>query len=98
MAAMSFFRRIGFLTPLAGLNLILVLIGVLLSFGNQALRLQVTESQQFITQSIQLEGLHQEIVATIARAAVQGNDRQLRELLASHGINLVDPGAAGGAE
>jgi len=95
--AVNMLKKIGFLTPLAGLTLVLVLVNVLLSLGNQFLRLEVNERQQFITQSIQLEELHREIVAALASVAVKSNDRQLKDLLASMGINLVDPRAAGGA-
>ena len=90
---------IGFLTPLAGLTLVLALGNVLLSLGNQYLRLEVDEGQQFITQSIQLEGLNREIVAAIASAAVKNNDEQLKSLLASQGIGISgDPKVAGGAK
>ena len=95
--AANMLKKIGFLTPLAGLTLVLVLVNVLLSLGNQFLRLEVNERQQFITQSIQLEELQREIVAALASVAVKSNDRQLKDLLASMGINLVDPRAAGGA-
>ena len=92
-------KRIGLLTPLAGLLLILVLVNVLLSLGNQSLRLQVGERQQFITQSIQLEGLHREIVTALASVAVKDNDEQLKSLLASQGISFVgNSRAAGGAK
>ena len=97
--AANILKRIGFLTPLAGLILILVLVNLLLSLGNQSLRLQVAESQQFITQSIQLEGLHREIVTALATVAVKNNDEQLKNLLASQGISLIDkPRAAAGAK
>ena len=95
--AANMLKKIGFLTPLAGLTLVLVLVNVLLSLGNQFLRLEVNERQQFITQSIQLDELQREIVAALASVAVKSNDRQLKDLLASMGINLVDPRAAGGA-
>jgi hypothetical protein len=94
--AANILKRIGFLTPLAGLTLALVLVNVLLSFGNQSLRLEINERQQFITQSIQLEGLHREIVTALASIAVKDNDKQLKGLLASQGIGFVgDPGEAG---
>ena len=97
--AANVLKRIGFLTPLAGLILILVLVNLLLSLGNQSLRLQVTERQQFITQSIQLEGLHREIVRTLASVAVKNNDEQLKTLLASQGIGVLgNPRSAGGAK
>lgn len=95
--AASLLKRIGFLTPLAGLTLILVLVNALLSLGNQSLRLEVNERQEFITQSIQLEGLHREIVAALASVAVKENDEQLKSLLASQGVSFVGkPGAEGG--
>jgi len=97
--AANVLKRIGLLTPLAGLLLVLVLVNVLLSLGNQSLRVEVGERQQFITQTIQLEGLHREIVAALASSAVKNNDEQLKSLLASQGISFVgNPGAAGGAK
>jgi predicted Holliday junction resolvase-like endonuclease len=98
MAAYSL-KRIGFLSPLAVLILILVLVNVLLTFGNQSLRLQLAEQQQFINQSLQMEALHREIVQTLASVAVKRNDEQLKSLLASQGINVGgDAKAAGGAK
>ncbi|MBI4528093.1 MAG: hypothetical protein HY695_30225 [Deltaproteobacteria bacterium] len=92
-------RRIGFLTPLAGLLLVLVLVNVLVSLGNQFLRVEVTERQQFITQSIQLEALSREIVTALLTIAVKNKDDQLMSLLASHGISVAgEPKASGGAK
>ena len=96
--AANVLKRIGFLTPLAGLTLLLVLVNLLLSLGNRFLRLQVTERQQFLTQSIQLGGLHREIVTALASVAVKNNDEQLKNLLASQGIGVVgNSRPAGGA-
>ena len=92
-------KRIGFLTPLAVLVLILVLVNVLLTLGNQSLRLQLAERQQFMNQSIQMEGLYREIVGTLASVAVNRNDAELKSLLTSQGINVSgDPKEAGGAK
>jgi hypothetical protein len=83
------------LTVLAALILVLVLVDILLGLGNQSLRVEVSERQQFIAQSIQLEGLHREIVTTLATVALKTNDEKLKGLLASQGISLsADPGAA----
>jgi hypothetical protein len=81
-------KRIGFLTPLAVLILILVLVNVLLTVGNQALRIQLAERQQFLNQSIQMESIYREIVTTLATVAIKTNDEQLKGVLASQGINL----------
>ncbi|HEV8344162.1 MAG TPA: hypothetical protein VGR30_17550 [Candidatus Binatia bacterium] len=96
---MATLKRIGFLTPLAVLILILTLVNVLLTFGNQSLRLQLTEQQQFINQTIQMEALQREIVQTLASVAVKYNDPQLKSLLVSQGVNVGgEPKAAGGAK
>jgi hypothetical protein len=90
MAAKGF-KRIGFLTPIGILIFLFVLVNVILNLGNQSLRLQITENQQYITQSMQLEGLHREIVLTLATIAMRDNDPQLKSLLASQGIDLDGP-------
>jgi hypothetical protein len=90
-------RRI--LTALGIFLLVLVLVDILLSLGNQSLRAEVNERQQFLTQSIQLEGLHREIVTVLATVALKTNNDPLKSLLASQGINLGQPPPpAGGAK
>jgi hypothetical protein len=78
----------GVLTGLAVLMLLLVLVNILVSLGNQSLRLEVNERQQFLAQSMQLEGLHREIITVLATVALKTNNDQLKSLLASQGINL----------
>jgi len=78
----------GVLTGLAVLMLLLVLVNILISLGNQSLRLEVNERQQFLAQSMQLEGLHREIITVLATVALKTNNDQLKSLLASQGINL----------
>ncbi len=85
-------------TVLAALLLVLVVAAIGLSLWNQSLRVEVSQRQQFISQSFQLEGLHREIVTALANIALKTNDPQLKSLLASQGINLnPEPGQAGGA-
>ena len=87
------------LTALAVLMLVLVVVNILLSLGNQSLRAEVSERQQFITQSIQLESLHREIVTVLATGALKTNDQQLKSLLASQGISFdPTPPQPGGAK
>ena len=87
------------LTVLAALMLVLVLVNILLSFGNQSLRAEVGERQQFVTQSIQLEGLHREIVTVLATVVLKTKDEPLKSLLASQGISLDStPPQPGGAK
>jgi negative regulator of sigma E activity len=91
----NFLKRIGFLTPLATVVLVLVVVNVLLSLGNQTLRVEVNERQQMITQTLQLEGLNREIVTVLASIAVKANDEQLMSLLASQGISFEAPPGLG---
>lgn len=89
----------GVLTGLAVLMLLLVLVNILVSLGNQSLRLEVNERQQFLAQSMQLEGLHREIITVLATVALKTNNDQLKSLLASQGINLgQSPPPAAGAK
>ena len=76
------------LTVVAVLILVLVMVNILLSVGNQSLRAEVNERQQFIAQSIQLEGVHREIITALAAVALKTNDGQLKNLLASVGISF----------
>jgi hypothetical protein len=79
------------LTGLAVLMLVLVLVNILMSLGNQSLRAEVNQRQQFLAQSMQLEGLHREIITVLATVALKTNNDQLKSLLASQGINLGQP-------
>ena len=79
------------LTVVAALMLVLVLVNILLGFGNQSLRAEVGERQQFITQSLQLEGLHREIITVLATVVLKTKDEPLKSLLASQGISLDAP-------
>ncbi len=89
----------GILTALAVLMIILVLVNILMSLGNQSLRAEVNERQQFLAQSMQLEGLHREIITVLATVALKTNNDQLKSLLASQGINFGQPPPpAGGAK
>jgi predicted Holliday junction resolvase-like endonuclease len=75
-------------TIFAGLLLLLVLVNILLSFGNQSLQSELAERQQEIGQGIQLEGLQRQVVAVLAEMAVKTNDAQLKDLLAKSGFTL----------
>ena len=79
------------LTGLAVLMLVLVLVNILMSLGNQSLRAEVNQRQQFLAQSMQLEGLHREIITVLATVALKTNNDQLKSLLASQGINFGQP-------
>ncbi len=83
---------------LAVIGLVLVVANVLLAMGNQSVQADVTERQQFIAQSIQLEQLNRQVVAVLANMAMKSNDEQLKKLLADSGVALgQNPESAGGA-
>lgn len=75
------------------LVLILVLVNIVIGLGNQSIQAEVTERQQEIAQTIQLEALNRQLVTVLASMAVKTNDAQLKKLLADSGVNV-----GGGAE
>lgn len=75
-------------TVLSALLLVLVLVNIVLSLGNQSVQAEVGERQQMIAQTMQLETLHRQVVAVLANLAIKSNDEQLKALLASIGIDL----------
>jgi predicted Holliday junction resolvase-like endonuclease len=79
-------------TILSSLVLLLVLVNILLSFGNQSLQSEVGERQQEINQGIQLEALQRQVVTVLAEMAIKTNDAQLKELLTASGF-VLNPAA-----
>ena len=77
-----------FLTGLAVLVLVLVIVNILLLAGNQSLQASVNQRQQYIAETIQLEALNRQVIGVLAEMALKTNDGQLKELLGSVGINL----------
>ncbi|HMA80797.1 MAG TPA: hypothetical protein VKR81_07895 [Candidatus Binatia bacterium] len=76
------------LTVWSALILILVLVNVVVSLGNQSIETEVGERQQEIAQTIQLEALNRQLVTVLANMALKTNDERLKKLLAESGINL----------
>jgi len=79
-----------FMTAWSVLVLILVLVNILIGLGNQSIQAEVTERQQEIAQTIQLEALNRQLVTVLASMAVKSNDAQLKKLLADSGVNVGD--------
>jgi predicted Holliday junction resolvase-like endonuclease len=73
-------------TIVSCLLLVLVLVNILLAYGNQSLQSEVAERQQEIAQAIQLEALYRQVVTVIAEMAIKTNDPQLKELLKASGF------------
>ena len=77
---------------MAGTNAVLLI-------ATQKAQAEVAQRAQFVQQSIQLEALSREIVKALADWSVRNQDSAVREMLASHGINVGDnpaPAAAPG--
>ena len=86
--------RYWILTGLAGASLALVLVNIVLYDRNRALQAEVANRNLYIQQSLQLEGIYQPLLRTLADLSVRHNDAPLRELLATQGITVnVAPAA-----
>lgn len=77
-----------FLTTLSSLILVLVIISIVLGLGNQSIQAEVSERQQIIAQTLQLETLNRQLIGVLANMAIKTNDEQLKKVLAESGINL----------
>jgi len=75
-------------TILAVLALVLVVVNIMLTLGNQSVQAEVSERQQYIAQSIQLNELNQQVVGALATMAMKSNDEQLKNLLVSSGVGI----------
>jgi hypothetical protein len=75
-------------TILSAVAVVLVVVDIMLSLGNLSLQTEVSERQQFIAQSIQLEQLNRQVVAVLVNMAMKSNDAQLKNLLASAGVGV----------
>ena len=73
-----------------------MLINISLGTVNGNARSDVTQRQQFVQQSVQLEGLYKEIVRSLAELGARNNDGDVKALLQKHGItyNVTPPAAA----
>ena len=74
------------------LILIFVLLNIVVALGNQSIQAEVSERQQEIAQTIQLETLNRQLVTVLASMAMKTNDAQLKKLLADSGVNLGEAG------
>jgi uncharacterized protein YpmS len=77
-----------FLTLWSALILVLVVVNIVISLGNQSIQAEVSERQQEIAQTMQLETLNRQLVTVLASLAMKTNDEQLKKILAESGVNL----------
>jgi hypothetical protein len=82
------------LTVVALFGAVLAGTNMMLFQANRAAQTEVAGRQQYIGQSVQLEGLYREIVKALADLSVKAQDNELRTLLATQGITIsVTPNA-----
>jgi len=68
---------------------------IALGLSNGTSRTEVTQRQQYVQQSVQLEGLYKEIVRALAELGARNNDADVKAMLQRHGITYsVNPAPA----
>ena len=75
-------------TLAAALGVVLALTNMILFERNRTLQGEIGSRAQYIQQTVQLEGLHREIVNAIANLAVRNRDDALKTVLSEHGITI----------
>jgi hypothetical protein len=79
---------------LAALCLLTAGANVTLASLNRGLQGDIGQRQQYVQQSVQLEGLYREIIRALAELGARNNDGDVRTLLQKHGISYsVNPPA-----
>ena len=76
-------------TLLGGVCLLLAVANVALASMNRSLQGEISQRQQFVQQSLQLEGLYREIIRALAELGARNNDQDVRALLGRHGITYT---------
>jgi hypothetical protein len=68
---------------------------ITLGLTNGATRADVSQRQQYVQQSVQLEGLYKEIIRALAELGARNNDGDVKAMLQKHGITYnVNPAQA----
>jgi hypothetical protein len=82
-------------TGIAVLALLLLAVNVTLVLLNRSTQADIALRQQYVQQSVQLEGLYREIIRALAELGARNGDEQVRAMLGRHGISYsVAPPAA----
>jgi hypothetical protein len=74
-----------------------VLVNIALHASNQGLQRAVAERNLYIQQGLQLERVYQPLIRGLAELAASEQDDELRDLLASEGIQVTVPSQAAGS-
>jgi hypothetical protein len=76
-------------TTLAVLTAIFVVANMVLFTINRNAQAEFAARQEYIQQTVQLEGLYRDIVKALADLSVRNQDEDLKGLLASQGISVT---------
>lgn len=76
-------------TVLATISLLLAVANITLGSLNRGLQADIGQRQQYVQQSVQLEGLYREIIRALAELGARNNDQDVRALLQKHGITYT---------
>ncbi len=76
------------LTVLALVGAVLAGTNMMLFQANRVAQVDVAGRQQYVAQSVQLEGLYREMVKALADLAIKTQDGDVRTLLAGQGITI----------
>jgi hypothetical protein len=68
--------------------LVLILTNMALFLGNRDKQININSRQQYIQESLVLEGLNRDIISALANLAVRNKDGQIADLLTAHGITV----------
>ena len=77
------------LTVCGVILLILIVTNMALFLGNRDKQININSRQQYIQQSLVLEGLNRDIINALANLAVRNKDGQIADLLTAHGISVT---------
>ena len=81
-------------TLIAAACFLAMLASVNLGYNNAKARADVNQRQQFVQQSLQLEGLYKEIVRALAEMGARNNDVDVKAMLQKNGISYTPNAAA----
>jgi len=76
------------LNGLAAVALGLVLTNAWVTSDNRELQAEIQQRQAFINESLELSRLNTQVIRALATLSAESGDEELRELLASHGIEF----------
>ena len=82
------------LIAFGALSLVLTAVNATLFTMNRESQAAIAQRQQYVQQSVALEGLYREIVKALAEIGARSNDRGILDILAAQGLSVTVNGAS----